>query len=358
MKQTVFLGMTLGEGSVSDYFKMIAKEFVSKGYRVVIFTDQQQYNLISTEGDLHILTWPSTRPIHLIDAQFFYKQVKYYKPSVIISNFGSVNMMTFLGFILRVPIRIVWVHTLSTQLSKASFLLKLRKEIIYRFATQLITNSIAMKEDIVNYYNIRSDTVEVFANALDIKDIKKVEKKDKTIVYAGRLHFTKGVDILLDAFAEALKVKNDLQLEIIGSGEEEENLLKIVKKHEIESNVSFLGTVSKEKVLEHFSSASFVVVPSRSEAFGYVVIEAMSVKTAVIGSNVGGIKEILADERDGLLFEVEDVETLKNKILELINSPEKLKKFSASAYEKVKEKYSNKKIASDFVKYIKNKEKK
>jgi len=348
--------MTLGESSVSEYFNTIANEFVKKGYQVVIFTDKQQYNLVHTEGKLHILTWPSMRPTTFVDAKFFYKQVKLYEPTIIISNFGSVNLMTLIGFILRVKVRITWVHTLSTQLAKASYFLKLRKSIIYRFATEIITNSAAMKNDIVSHYEIDEEKVQVFANALSIKERKSIKKKN-TITYVGRLHSSKGVDILITAFSLLLDKEYKYDLEIIGSGEEENVLKRMVKELEIESNVHFLGSISKEEVLNSFNIASFAVIPSRSEAFGYVVIEAMSVKTAVVAAAVGGIPEIISDEKNGLLFKPESAEDLLKKMCFFIDSPEKLQQIALAGFETVKERYSNERIASDFVNYINNKEK-
>ena len=85
---------------------------------------------------------------------------------------------------------------------------------------------------------------------------------------------------------------------------------------EIESNTVFYGSQPKEKVLELFSKASFSVAPSLSEGFGFVVIEAFSVRTPVIGSRTGGIKDIIRDGKDGLLVTPGDVESLSNAMLQ------------------------------------------
>jgi len=354
MKKTVFIGVSLGDvaTSTSDYFINIADEFVSQDYQVVLFTDKQRKDLVCREGDVHILTWPSRRPTSFVDAMFFMKEIKHYKPSVLIANFGSVNMMTTMGFLLRIPIRLAWVRTLSTQLETPSLVKKLRKKMVYKFATGIIANSKVMKDDVVNNYHIAKEKVKVFPNAVTMYKQKNIVKNPNKLVYIGRLHKTKGVDILIKAFDEVVKMYANLHLDIIGSGEEREFLDSLVKELKLETNISFLGSVSKEKVLEHFQEATIAIVPSRSEAFGYVVIEAMSVKTAVIGSRVGGIKEIITDKKDGLLFESENFQELALHIKKLIENPQYCEEIALKGYETIQERYDSKKIAINFVNFV------
>lgn len=354
--KTVFLGVTLGETSVSEYFNAIADRFVHMGYKVVVFTDKQRYDLVTQEGNMHILTWPSPRPTKLKDAQFLIEQIKYYKPSVIISNFGSVNLMMLIGFLMRIPKRIAWVHTLSSQLNKASSLMWLRKRLIYMISTKLITNSKAMKNDLITYYKIDNSKIEVFSNAVSLTVMSEQLGNRNSIVYVGRLHRSKGVDILLRAFKNVSIFNSELHLTIVGSGEEDKKMKALVSSLDLDSKVTFTGSVAKEEVLDYFRNAVLAIVPSRSEAFGYVVIEAMSVGTVVIGSDVGGISEIIEDDFNGLLFESENSEALSEKIMSCLSSSEKLEALRLAGYETVKEKYSNEKIASAFVDYIENRE--
>ena len=88
-----------------------------------------------------------------------------------------------------------------------------------------------------------------------------------------------------------------------GTSWEVETYQKMAKDMGLQDKTTFEGSKPKDKVLSEFSKASYVVVPSLSEGFGFVVIEAFSVRTPVIGSNTGGIKEIIRNGIDGLLFE-------------------------------------------------------
>jgi len=84
-----------------------------------------------------------------------------------------------------------------------------------------------------------------------------------------------------------------------------------------------------------------VVLASKRETFGLVLIEAMQVGTAVIGANSGGVVEIIDDEKTGLLFESQNHESLAMSIEKLVNSPELISTIAKSGQNKCDEKFSN-----------------
>jgi glycosyltransferase involved in cell wall biosynthesis len=92
---------------------------------------------------------------------------------------------------------------------------------------------------------------------------------------------------------------------------------------------------------EFFQICDTVVLASKRETFGLVLIEAMQVGTAVIGSNSGGVVEIIDDESFGLLFEQGDASSLASKIVMLYKDPELKEKLAKNALLKTQEKFSN-----------------
>ena len=86
-----------------------------------------------------------------------------------------------------------------------------------------------------------------------------------------------------------------------------------------------------------------VVLASKRETFGLVLIEAMQVGTAVIGANSGGVVEIIEDGQTGLLFEAQNYESLASAIERLIGDNELLVTISKAGQAKCKEKFSNEK---------------
>jgi len=344
--KVVFIAYSIGESSTNDYFTAVIDEWKDKGWKVVIFTDKGEN---SYSEDLTILRWPSKRPTRLKDAIFLFKQLNRYNPSVVIANFSSVNLMTVISMLVSVPIRIAWIRTLSTQLDSSSQWKLKRKSLVYKCATDIFVNSNAMLEDARKVYNISTHKMHIIPNAVKLPDISFTEKNEKQLVYVGRLHWSKGVDILIKAMSRSNLIYQSWKLYIIGGGEEEKKLRQLIEELGLNNNVELIGKVSKKEVLEYFKKSQFSVVPSIEEAFGYTVIESMSVGTPVIGSNTGGIKDIISDNIDGLLFESKNIESLASK-MDIMAMDESLrKKLGNNAHKKIQEEYEVKSVAAFLV---------
>ena len=302
-KKYIFIGFTINSSSLSDFFVGLTKR-LSEDYCVIVFTNKKPKIDPNFSNQVNIVFWPSKRPTGFKDAKFLYRQIKKYQPVMTISLFGSVNLMTLVGWLTKVPLRISWIRTLSSQYHNKKWLME-RKKLIYKLATHIFVNSEATNRDVQDVYKISSSKIKVLPNS--IKPYPKTIEKNKTSVkeisYAGRLHASKGIDTLLKAFKNCLTIDKTLHLNIIGDGEEKTKLENLVDQLNLNDSVEFHGFQSKSNVLEIFKKSYMVVVPSITEAFGFVTIEAMSVKTAVIGSKTSGIAEIIRNEQDGLLFE-------------------------------------------------------
>lgn len=135
-------------------------------------------------------------------------------------------------------------------------------------------------------------------------------KEDTYVVGTiAELHRVKGLDILLTAWADFSKNRN-VKLVIIGAGDEEENLNLLAKRLNISESVYFAGFVDNaRKFLKAFD---VFVLASRSEALGYVLLEAGHASLPVIATAVGGIPEIIKEDETGLLIQPEFPEELRH----------------------------------------------
>lgn len=158
----------------------------------------------------------------------------------------------------------------------------------------------------------------------------------------GRINEAKGQHLLIKAVD--ILVKNGLNVNayFVGHAMEEsylEMLKSDVKDKNLENNIHFLGFMKNP---HHFYQVcDAVVLASRRETFGLVLIEAMQVGTAVIGANSGGVVEIIDDEKTGLLFESQSFESLAKVIQKLTDNPELTKSIAKSGQEKCEKKFSN-----------------
>lgn len=331
--KTIFLSFSVTDSSVTDFFLELSNK-LSKNNKIIIITDRLEKTII-TNSNIEIFKWPSTRPTKFKDFVFVCKLIKKYRPSLMISVFGSVNMFTISSFLLNVKNRVAWCNTLSTQF-KAKKIKQWRKAIIYKMCTHISVNSKSVKLDLIENFGVSANKLHVVYNAVKMPYLEKELQANK-IVYVGRMHPSKGIDTLLKAMPDVIKEFPEIQLNIIGGNLDSDiakKYLEMTSFLNINDNVFFLGNQSKEVVLKEFSSSYFSVVPSVTEAFGFVVIESFSVKTPVIGSNSTGIAEIIRDNKDGFLFETQNSKDLSEKMLLLLKDIELRKEFSDNCHKR------------------------
>lgn len=330
---SIFISFSIANTSVSDYFIALANK-LNNDFHVVIITDTSKEGSDEISPEIEIFKWPSKRPIKWIDFIFINSKLTRYRPIIMISNFGAVNLFLLSGFIFGVKHRIAWAHSISTAFPTKK-LLQLRKKYIYKLATRLFANSKAMKLDLVENFGVPETKVEVVFNA--VKDpVMKVEKvKSYKIVFVGRIHPSKGIETLIEALPLVKMEFPEIELSVVGGnldGEEIKSHTRRAEELQILKNISFLGNQTKQNVLKEFSEAYLSVVPSLMEAFGFVVIESFSVKTPVIGSRTSGIAEIIRDGKDGFLFEPGNSRDLATKIIRLLKDRNLRKTFSENCY--------------------------
>lgn len=207
---------------------------------------------------------------------------------------------------------------------------------------------------------VEDSKIHVIPNFLPEHDSDSAGKKEQSIVdqsreyifACGRLVEQKGFDLLLEAYAKALKVSSAPlpDLKIAGGGDDLHKLKDLAEKLKIKKRVSFLG--QRSDVLQLMSNAVCFVLSSRHEGFGIVIIEAMASGTPVISFDCpAGPDEIITDRVDGILVETGNTNRLADAIVELCGS-EKLRSDLAANALRTKDRYSLKNVASMWEKVI------
>jgi glycosyltransferase involved in cell wall biosynthesis len=146
------------------------------------------------------------------------------------------------------------------------------------------------------------------------------------VLFVGRLVERKGVDVLLRATAK-LRADRALRVRIVGDGPERGQLQALRDELELQDVVEFTGAISNEALARRFAECSAFVLPAvvdskgDTEGLGVVLIEAMQNTRPVIGSDAGGIPDIVRHEETGLLVPSGDVAALAAAIRRLIDEP-------------------------------------
>ena len=144
--------------------------------------------------------------------------------------------------------------------------------------------------------------------------------KTKIILFFGSLVPYKGPDILLKAFKIIKKEFPEVKLIFGGRGQMLVELQSMAKKFGLEDDVIFLGFVEEEDKVLYYKSADIFSLPSTNmaESFGIVNLEAMASGIPVVGSNLGGIPDIVEDGKNGLLAKPRDPQSLADSLLKLL----------------------------------------
>ena len=218
------------------------------------------------------------------------------------------------------------------------------RHFIYKYSDYLVVQTKNVKNWAVKF--LKKEKVVIIANPVNIKDKNigdnKLIEYDDYILSIGRLDYNKGMDVLIKAFAKVNLNFPDLKLVIVGEGKLKNDLIKLSKDSGVESNVVFHGY--SKSPFRLIQKAKFFVLPSRTEGFPNVLLEAMALGKAVISTNCpSGPSEIIQNGVNGILIPVDDVKQLTKAMLTLINNKKLVTKFANNA-KAVNEKYGIKKI--------------
>ncbi len=148
------------------------------------------------------------------------------------------------------------------------------------------------------------------------------------------------------ALPTVLKRYPNTRLIYAGSGEAITDIKKIISEHRLEKNVELLGAISHERIKDYYASSDVVLVPSVhssgvEEATSISALEAMGSGSPLIACAVGGLKEIVDPNKDGLLVEEKNIEALAKAIIYLLDNPKIGAEMARLARKKIETEYSH-----------------
>lgn len=153
-------------------------------------------------------------------------------------------------------------------------------------------------------------TVHVFSCFVPTDGFRPI-REDKEVLFVGFPFKRKGVDILITAFKKVASKYPEWKLKILGWFPDNRELDEAMGGH---PQIYHHNPVKYSEMIDHIGSCAMLVLPSRSEAMGRVLVEAMAAGKPRIGANVDGIPTVIADGVDGFLFEPENANDLADKL--------------------------------------------
>jgi len=177
------------------------------------------------------------------------------------------------------------------------------------------------------------------AREILLKD-KNINIENKTVLLSiGELHKNKGYDLFIPYLKD---INKDFVYLIIGDGEEKESLVEIIKENNLQEKVYLLGRI--EDAYKYIKASDVFILPSRTEAFLYVLLESGLSSACVIASKVGGIPEVIRENETGLMFDLNNKTEIMNKLSNLIDNKDFRNKLSVNIHDKVVQDFSLEKM--------------
>jgi glycosyltransferase involved in cell wall biosynthesis len=221
-----------------------------------------------------------------------------------------------------------------------------------RTGTKILVSNKDTKKIIIDEYGVKSEKISIIPNGVDLSLFNITSKKNpRKIVFAGAMYYHRGLDILLQAIPYIIKKIPDTKFVLLGSGAEMDKLKKIVLENKLEDSVEFKGWLKREKIPENISDASIGIGPLRltdvtSRALTIKVLEYMAVSLPIIAQKGTLPEDVLENEKNG--YFIENVNDLVEKIILLLNQPEKIKEMGIQS-SKMVQKFSWDKVVKNII---------
>jgi len=169
--------------------------------------------------------------------------------------------------------------------------------------------------------------------SVDEKKINLIREKyrfltsDKIILFVGRLEPEKNLIWFIDVFNETIKKKPETKFLIIGTGREKNKIIKKINSLNLVGKIILIGNINHNLLPVYYHLANLLILPSTSESFGKVLVEAGAAGIPCVASATTGAKEIIKDNETGFLAPINNDEKMKAKILLILADENLQKKF-------------------------------
>lgn len=173
--------------------------------------------------------------------------------------------------------------------------------LVLKTSKHIFTVSEFSRKEIVEYYHIPSDKITVVYNAVDKSFLPQQDenlKKENYLLAVSSVKENKNFGMILKAFKEVSKQKNNLKLFIVGDLKNENFSSIDLKRYINNPGIKLLGRVSDNQLVKLYSNAIAFLFPSLYEGFGIPILEAQACGCPVIASNVSSMPEVLNDSGD------------------------------------------------------------
>jgi len=337
-------------GGLNRYFADYANAMKEHGHSELGFIVAPKGSRLTTDLNIRNVTHDSEANHYLprmrLVKKHTHQAVKSFQPDVFNPHFAFYTTMVTRRVIpAHVPI-ITHFHgpwAMETEVQQTSgatnsiretkfWLKKQVEQLTYRRSDSFIVLSEYFRDILTGTYGIEDSKIHIIPGAVDHNRFRPHLHREELRSQLGlspgqpvlfcirRLVRRMGIDRLIHAMADVIRIHPDVQLFIGGDGPMRAEYEELIQQLGLSANVKLLGRISNEELVQYYQAADISVVPTLTlEGFGLITVESLACGTPVLGTPYGGTKEILRGISDDLMFEDGSSEAIGKKIIDVLN---------------------------------------
>lgn len=203
------------------------------------------------------------------------------------------------------------------------------------------------KKPIETLYNFVDESVFYKRDVSHLKEQYGIKEDERVIIHVSNFRQIKNIPDVVESFMK-IRAQIPAKLLLVGDGPEKHRVFEEVKSHQYAKDVLFLG--KQENVEELFSISDLKLLLSTKESFGLVLLEAMACGVPGIGTNIGGIPEVIDHGVNGYIVELGDTDAVASFAVDILKDEETLTTFRQHALDAVQTKFRSDKIIAQYEK--------
>ena len=217
---------------------------------------------------------------------------------------------------------------------------------------KIITVSDASKQDVIEEFQVSTDSVEVILNGIDIHTFKpgpvELVKKNRIITTASADIPLKGLKYLITALPGIIKIFPKTKLTVIGKSPNNSEVSELIDALDLGDFITFRSGISESQIVDLYHSSEIAVIPSLYEGFGFGAGEAMACGVPLVTTHSGGLKDVVGD--CALEISPASSEEIENAVTKLFNNHELKRDLALKGRERMETKFDWKLAANSYVK--------
>ncbi|SDN01973.1 N-acetyl-alpha-D-glucosaminyl L-malate synthase BshA [Psychrobacillus sp. OK028] len=204
---------------------------------------------------------------------------------------------------------------------------------------------IAPDKDIETIYNFIDEREYTKKDSGNLKELLGIKPHEKVVIHVSNFRKVKHVPDIVNSF-KLIHDEVPSKLLLVGDGPEKHPVMESIKGTSIENDVLFLG--KQESLSELYAIADLMLLLSEKESFGLVLLEAMACGVPCIGTNVGGIPEVITNGENGYIVELGDFEKVAEYGLKILQNPTLHKQIVDRSIEIIHDRFNSKSIVEQY----------